>query len=56
MIWNPHYESMEREKLTKIQSERLCELVRKIASGTMTKSETLKFQDVSQCFLMDAGF
>ena len=36
--------------------ERLCELVRKIASGTMTKSETLKFQDASQCFLMDAGF
>lgn len=36
--------------------ERLCELVRQIASGTVTRSETLKFQDVSQCFLMDAGF
>jgi phenylacetate-CoA ligase len=30
MIWNPHYESMEREKLVKIQSERLCELVDRI--------------------------
>jgi phenylacetate-CoA ligase len=30
MIWNPHYESMEREKLTKIQGERLCELVDRV--------------------------
>jgi altronate dehydratase large subunit len=36
--------------------ERLCEVVRQVASGTMSRSETLKFQDVSQCFLMDAGF
>ncbi len=30
MIWNSHYEAMEREKLTKIQSERLCELVDRV--------------------------
>ncbi len=30
MIWNPHYESMERETLIKIQSERLCELVDRV--------------------------
>ncbi|MBN1834510.1 MAG: phenylacetate--CoA ligase [Spirochaetales bacterium] len=27
MIWNTHYESMQREVLTKLQGERLCELV-----------------------------
>ena len=30
MIWNPHYESMDREKLTKIQGERLGELVDRV--------------------------
>jgi len=27
MIWNTHYESMERDRLARMQSERLCELV-----------------------------
>jgi phenylacetate-CoA ligase len=30
MIWNVHYEGLEREKLGRIQGERLCELVDKL--------------------------
>jgi phenylacetate-CoA ligase len=30
MIWNSQYEAMEREELTRVQSERLCELVERV--------------------------
>lgn len=36
--------------------ERLCELVRQVASGSMTKTETIKYQDPSQVYLQDSPF
>lgn len=36
--------------------ERLCELVRQVASGSLTKTETLKYQDPSQVYLQDSPF
>jgi len=36
--------------------ERLCELVRQMASGSLTKTETLKYQDPSQIYLQDSPF
>ncbi len=36
--------------------ERLCELVRQIASGSVTKTETIKYQDPSQVYLLDPPF
>ncbi len=36
--------------------ERLCDLVRQIASGSMTKTETIKYQETAQCYLQDTPF
>lgn len=36
--------------------ERLCELVRQVASGSMTKTETIKYQETAQCYLQDTPF
>jgi len=36
--------------------ERLCGLVRQIASGSMTKTETIKYQAPSQVYLLDSPF
>jgi altronate dehydratase large subunit len=35
---------------------RLCDLVRQVASGSLTKTETLKYQDPSQVYLQDSPF
>lgn len=36
--------------------ERLCDLVRQVASGSMTKTETIKYQETAQCYLQDTPF
>jgi altronate dehydratase large subunit len=36
--------------------EELYDLVRQVASGSMTKTETIKFQDAAQCYLQDTPF
>jgi len=36
--------------------ERLCKLARQVASGAMTKTETLKYQDPLQVYLQDSPF
>ena len=36
--------------------DRLVELVRQVASGSMTKTETIKYQDPSQVYLLDSPF
>jgi len=36
--------------------DRLCDLVRQVASGSMTKTETIKYQDPAQVYLLDSPF
>lgn len=36
--------------------ERLCDLVRQVASGSMTKTKTIKYQETAQCYLQDTPF
>jgi altronate dehydratase large subunit len=36
--------------------ERLCGLVRQVASGSVTRTETIKYQDPSQIYLQDTPF
>lgn len=30
MIWNEHFECMDREQMARIQSERLCQMVERV--------------------------
>jgi altronate dehydratase large subunit len=47
---------MDGKETIEQAGERLCALVKEIASGAMTKSETLKYQDPTQVYLLDPPF
>jgi altronate dehydratase large subunit len=47
---------IEGEETLEEAGERLCELVRQVASGSMTKTETINYQAPSQAYLLDAPF
>ena len=47
---------IEGKETVEQAGERLCDLVKQIASGSMTKTETIKYQDPAQVYLLDSPF